>query len=315
MSKIEWTDETWDPIVGCSKVSDGCKNCHALRQAHRLSHIGSTREKCQGLTTPDGKQWTGKVRLDEASLKKPLHWRKPRRIFVNSMGDLFHESLHYGEISRVVEAMSYAPQHTYMVLTKRPHIAMDYFEKINSLKAYSFGVKQKKAVRLQETLKKIWLGVSVEDQRTANLRIPYLMSTLSAVKVISCEPLTAPLDLTDVRMQYEPISYTTIDALSGNGAIIYDTNHPDYNPTTATDGKLKFEHVCEFGGSTIDWVIAGGENGPGARPMHPDWIRQIRDQCQEANVPFFFKGWGSASGIKGRELDGRTWEEFPEVKQ
>ena len=232
-SPIEWTESTWNPVTGCTKISPGCKHCYAERMAKRLQAMGQA-------NYADGFRLT----LHEHVLEIPLRWKKPQVIFVNSMSDLFHQGVPANFIERVFSVMAAAHWHTFQVLTKRAGrlVQMD---------------------RLLPWHDNIWMGVSVEtlDYRP---RIDDLRSTSALVKFLSLEPLLGPL------------------------------------PGLELDG--------------IDWVIVGGESGPRARPIDPAWVRDIRDQCISAGVPFFFKQWGGVQKKRnGRELDGRTWDEMPPV--
>jgi protein gp37 len=232
-SPIEWTDATWNPVTGCDKISPGCKHCYAERLAHRLQAMGNRNYK-NGF----------EVTLQPHMLALPLRWKAPKRIFVNSMSDLFHDQVPLEYIQRVFGVMNQANQHQYQVLTKR-------------------------AERLEELSTRlpwaphIWMGVSVEHENYL-YRIDHLRLTHAQVKFLSIEPLLGPL------------------------------------------GKLNLRG--------IDWVIVGGESGPGARPMDAAWVKDIRNQCLQAGVAFFFKQWGGVFKKKtGRELDGRTWDEMPEL--
>lgn len=278
-TKIEWTDETWNPVTGCTKVSTGCDHCYAEIMHERFNGKGSF----------------ATVTLHPARLDKPLRWRTPKRVFVNSMSDLFHDDVPDEYIARVWAVMAATPQHTYQVLTKR-HGRMRSL--LSSLEfdlavAAAWSALDTTAGSLTEDhtppypLPNVWLGVSAENQRWANTRINALLNTPAAVRFVSCEPLLGPIE--------------------------YD----------------------EF--PVVDWVIVGGESGHGARPMHPDWARSLRDQCADAGVAFHFKQWGEYRHLDksndyvwteggdrlepvrvgkkaaGRELDGRTWDEYPEV--
>lgn len=257
---IEWTDATWNPITGCSVVSAGCKHCYAMKLAGtRLQHHPSR----AGLTTDTkaGPVWNGQVRLNEEWLDQPLRWRRPRRIFVCAHGDLFHESVPHEWIDRVFAVMAQAPHHTFQVLTKRPermraYLAQAEMEVRDSLKY------EPAAETLSWPLPNVWLGVSVEDQAAADERIPLLLQTPAAVRWVSAEPLLGPVDLSE-----------TLDEEG------YESGGPQGWVQTRPHG--------------IDWVVAGGESGTGARPMHPDWARSLRDQCAAAGVPFLFKQWGA----------------------
>lgn len=262
MTRIEWTDQTWNPIRGCTRVSEGCRHCYAERQAARFAGPG---QPFDGYVTGSGAgaRWTGRVELVEAKLYEPLGWRRPRRVFVNSMSDLFHESLPDECIDRVFAVMALAPQHTFQVLTKRHERMREYMsgdrygvvnaavEIVSDARGDVAGLVQRENMDATGLwpLPNVWLGMSVEDQPTADERMPVLSATPAAVRYVSAEPLLGPVDL---------------------------------RPWLVATPRL-------------DWVIVGGESGPGARPMHPDWVRSLRDQCAEAGVPFFFKQWGEFS--------------------
>ena len=230
-SHIEWTDATWNPVTGCSKISPGCKNCYAERMAKRLKAMGQP-NYANGF----------RVTLHPHMLHLPLTWRKPRRVFVNSMSDLFHDDVPLNFIRRVFAVMAEANWHQYQLLTKRSARALELDRQL-------------------DWHPNIWLGVSIENADYVH-RIEDLRRTGAHVRFLSLEPLLGPLP------------------------------------------KLDLEG--------IDWVIVGGESGPKARPMKPEWVRQIRDQCLETGVPFFFKQWGGPFKSRtGRVLDGRTWDALP----
>ncbi|MGL5446581.1 MAG: phage Gp37/Gp68 family protein [Rhabdaerophilum sp.] len=275
-TKIEWSDATWNPVNGCSLASPGCTNCYAMKQAHRVPQR-------RGLTQPSkgGMVWTGEVRFDEAKIDQPLRWKRPRMIFVCAHGDLFHEKVPDEWIDRVFAVMALCPQHTFQVLTKRSARMREYVtDKAERHRARPYdldwhlgdhgdSLAVDGASRIDMTewpLPNVWLGVSVEDQQHADERIPDLLVTPAAIRWISAEPLLGPVDL----------DCPTIDWM------IYPTGH-GIGASVAEGGEGKL---------LIDWVVAGGESGPGARPMHPDWARSLRDQCAAADVPFFFKQWG-----------------------
>ncbi len=309
-TQIEWTDATWNPMVGCTKVSPGCDHCYAIRTAHRMQANPNPKVSAAYAETEADGEWTGRINLLADRLDQPLRWRKPRRIFVNAQSDLFHDQVPDEFIARVWAVMALAPQHTFQVLTKR-HGRMR-----SLLAAPDFQASVSRKVRGHVTLRpleghgdeaQLWplynvhLGVSVEDQQRADLRIPALLDTPAAVRWLSCEPLLGPVDL--------------IDAAGGEWALVRKGDLR-YRPIPAED-------------SGIGWVVVGGESGPGARPMHPDWARSLRDQCVAAGVPFHFKQWGEyrppidgdetgepyarvGKSRAGRELDGRTWDEQPQ---
>ena len=236
-SAIEWTDATWNPITGCTKISRGCDHCYAERFSERFRGVpGHPYE--QGFD----------LRLWPDRLGHPLAWKRPRRIFVNSMSDLFHKDIPREFVDRVFDTMEKADWHTYQVLTKRSSALRDY---VNARYAGRTGPAH------------LWLGVSVED-RAALTRVDHLREANAAVRFLSVEPLLESL------------------------------------------GEVNLEG--------IHWVIAGGESGSGYRAVNPDWIREVRDRCVKAGVPFFFKQWGGRSPKKqGRVLDGREWSEYPRL--
>lgn len=243
-TKIVWTDATWNPVTGCTKVSQGCKHCYAERDWARLVHMPAF----------SGRAFTD-VACHPERLDQPLHWKKPRRIFVNSMSDLFHEDVPDEFIDQVFAVMAQSPQHTFQVLTKRPERMREYMNHPVRLNMWADAEIPLVSSEWGDfPLPNVWLGVSVEDQATAYERIPLLLQTPAAVRWISAEPLLGPVDL-----RY--FNYNYLDKLP-KGVI------------------------------SLDWVVVGGESGPKARPMHPDWARSLRDQCQAAGVSFLFKQWG-----------------------
>lgn len=269
---IVWTDETWNPVTGCTKVSQGCKHCYAERDWQRLQHLPRFK----------GRAFTDVVCHPER-LDQPIRWAKPRRIFVNSMSDLFHEEVPTGFIDEVFAVMALATQHTFQVLTKRPERMRDYM--LDPAMNNRFGMARARIFYAHSVcdcdvwmsgqqfrpLPNVWLGVSVEDQATANDRIPLLLQTPAAVRWISAEPLLGPIDL--MRVQWP--GKHKVDVLRAGAwdlCIRGFTNHSDMD--------------C------LDWVVVGGESGPKARPMHPQWVRSMRDQCAAAGAPFLFKQWG-----------------------
>lgn len=318
-SKIEWTDATWNPITGCTPISEGCRNCYAERMVKRFPALHGV---AHDPLRPDDKS------LDHAysfstpmfhrdRLNQPLRWKKQRRIFVGSMADLFHENVPEGWVEDVLATMTNSPQHTFMILTKRP-------ERMVSLMARGH-------FRLSRTdswpLPNLWLGVTAENQQAADERIPILLQTPAARRFVSVEPMLGPVDLSST-------GWTDCEECGGAG----ETSGHYF----ADDGMGTCESCRGKGASVdarLDWVICGGESGPGARPMHPDWARSLRDQCQAAGVPFFFKQWGEwetynavnvipmgttlgwsdgkvslrvGKKAAGCILDGREWKEIPE---
>jgi protein gp37 len=270
MTKIEWTDETWNPTTGCTKVSQGCKNCYAERLWPKVEAAERRREHFEWQkVTP--RAFT-EIRTHPLRLDAPLHWKKPRRVFVNSMSDLFHEDVHRDFVLRVFLVMARCPQHEFQILTKRPERMRTLItEWLPSAMTLADGPGLRAPTW---PLPNVWLGVSVEDQSTADERIPLLLQTPAAVRFLSCEPLLGPIDL---------------DKYIGEG---YCPKREDNTHCVHWwDGEGEPCCGCKQIGP-IDWVIAGGESGPKARPSHPDWFRSLRDQCAAAGVPFFFKQWG-----------------------
>jgi protein gp37 len=324
-SAIEWTDATWNPIVGCSIVSPGCTNCYAMKMAGRIERMGSA-PHYDDLTTGSkaGPVWTGKVTLaPDRTVTQPLRWKRGRKIFVNSMGDLFHESIPDEWIDRVFAVIALCPQHTFQVLTKRADRMRAYLstsgvedkivEEIREIgraaEQRSRALNSRRRVMNADDiigadahacafnvehgyanwpLPNLWLGVSTERQQEADERIPLLLQTPAAVRFISAEPLLGPIDLRRLKVFAAAKGGEQLDALSG------DTHRYSDDPMSNYIGS----------GPRLDWIIVGGESGPNARPMHPDWARSLRDQCAAAGVPFFFKQWGewSASGPHNRDL-------------
>lgn len=271
-TKIEWADATINAINGCSLASPGCTNCYAMKQAHRFPIRQGLTEKSKG-----GMVWTGEVRLAEEQLIKPLAWKRPRRIFWNAHGDTFHPSVPDSWIDQVFATAAATPQHIHMIVTKRSDRMRDYLrrlpERVKTLAAdpgLDFA---------NLPLPNVWLGVSVEDQTRADERIPDLLATPAAVRFISAEPLLGPVDLTRI----------SLGEFVGTGWYEGQIIHGLAN-------SLRWPRP-PF--ASIDWVIVGGESGPGARPMHLDWARSLRDQCAAAGVPFHFKQWGQWKPFSG----------------
>ena len=232
-SAIEWTEATWNPVTGCTKISPGCKHCYAERMSFRLKEMG-LRNYANGFD----------LTLHKHMLRKPLDWKKPQLVFVNSMSDLFHDAVPIVYIRKVFDVMCQANWHHFQVLTKRAERLEELSPEI-------------------EWPENVWMGVSVENQDYIS-RIDHLRRTNARVKFLSLEPLLGPLPKLDLR--------------------------------------------------GIHWVIVGGESGPGARPMKEEWVLEIRDNCKDSGVPFFFKQWGGVNKKRaGRELQGQTWDELPAV--
>lgn len=244
ISEIEWTDITWNPVAGCTVASSGCSNCYAMRMAARLQAMGHP--KYRGTTRKSGGRyvWTGRVNTDKSSLFAPLEWRKPKRIFVNSMSDLFHPDVADSFIQRVWEIMAECPQHHFQVLTKRPDRMASLF-KMGKL----------------DVLSNVWIGTSIENNEVAG-RVSHLTEIKGATLFVSFEPLIGKIQ--DINL----------------------------------DG--------------VHWAIVGGESGPNARPMQEDWVERLFEICRRDDVAFFFKQWGGRNKkAAGRQLHGRTYDEYP----
>jgi len=234
-SKIEWTESTWNPFTGCSKISAGCLNCYAEKMAHRLKAMGNKKYRNDFEFT-----------VHRSLFDFPLQQKKPLTIFVNSMSDTFHENAEEKDIVKIFQIMKMAPWHTFQVLTKRSERARDIADRI-------------------EWAKNIWLGVTVESVENL-FRLNHLRDIPAAVKFLSLEPLLGPLPNLDLNL--------------------------------------------------IDWVIVGGESGPKSRPMEKEWVVEIKERCQKAKVPLFFKQWGGTNKKKsGRLLENQTWDEYPRLME
>ena len=282
-SKIEWTERTWNPITGCSKMSMGCKYCYAERQAVWLSGMGKSGY--------DPKDPFG-VKFHADRLDIPTTWRKPSMVFVCSMGDLFHGEVEMGWLDQVFRIMAQTPQHTYQVLTKRPGAMREYLRMTGRVD------RMVKQLGLKFPLPNVWLGTTVEHQRFID-RVNILLDTPAAVRFVSVEPMLGPVDLGLTGAEGLPV-YKEADEVK-------EISMPCGNTTIRKGvGWIK----CDKGKQQwLNWVICGGESGHNARPMHPDWPRGLRDQCAKAGVPFFFKQWGEwAPCIYGSGWDHREGE-------
>lgn len=273
---IEWTEATWNPVTGCDRISAGCDHCYALAMAKRLKAMGSAKYQRDGDPRTSGPGFGVSVHPD--ALDIPRRWRAPRMVFVNSMSDLFHARVPDAFVHAVVEVMRQTPQHTYQVLTKRPSRARRLTER---------------GLVLPDN---VWIGTSVEHGAVTH-RITDLLAIDAAVRFLSCEPLLGPIDL-------DPW--------------LFPDRCPDGCSCRWPDDGDRNECAC--GGAcadwaprpAIDWVIVGGESGPAARPIDPEWVRDLRDQCVAAGTAFFFKQWGGRTPkAAGRELDGVIWSQFP----
>lgn len=377
---IEWTDATWNPVTGCDKVSAGCDNCYALTQAARLKAMGSADYQTDGKPPTSGPGFG--VAMHAHRLDQPLRWTKPKKVFVNSMSDLWHPRVTEEHIAKVFAVMTLSPQHTFQVLTKRPKrmramlSRVGFRQQVRDLVLGAGGEAgwlipgqcvicrhattrhgqngcrstgcdcgsaswHVPASRTLWPLPNVWLGVSVEDQRRADERIPELANTPAAVRFLSCEPLLGAVTLPSLCACGCGCGETVAQA-KGEGS------DPGWLPRDLAEAAVG----ANLG---VDWVIVGGESGHGARPMHPAWVTGLRDQCVAAGVPFLFKQWGEWSPVPeatehrretdsvvrrdgvvypitqagpwcgtddatvrrvgkhaaGRTLDGRTWDQYP----
>lgn len=254
-SGIEWTGRTWNPVTGCDRVSEGCDHCYALTLARRLQAMGNPRYQADGDPRTSGLGFG--VTLHEDKVADPLSWRRPEPIFVNSMSDLFHPRVPDDFIARVFDTMEQASRHVFQILTKRHARLASWTRRYRP-----------------HPLPNVWLGVSVENQKWADIRIPRLLEASAAVRFISAEPLLGPVDLRLV--------------------------------------PIRLEGPRQLAITQLDWVIVGGESGPRFRALELDWARLLRDQCIAAGVPLFFKQVGGRTPkAGGRLLDGREWSELP----
>jgi protein gp37 len=304
-SGIQWTDATWNPTAGCTRVSAGCDHCYAF-QLHDQRHAAYLAGRFPDAPAQYHRPFS-EVQLIPERLSLPLRWMKPRRIFVDSMSDLFHPGVPDSFIDSVFAVMANAPQHTFQVLTKRPQRMHRYFSfpDTRSLEIEAAWVELKTGLPRNSVgniqppdlpLPNVWLGTSVENQEAA-YRIDWLVKTAAAVRFLSCEPLLGPLDIEPWLMMVGPSTAGPWHDKFGN-----------YRGGDGIGGQM----ITGRPTNDIHWVIVGGESGPDFRAVDPRWIEDLRDQCVEAQVPFFFKQWGGRTAkAGGRELDGRTWDEMP----
>jgi protein gp37 len=308
-TKIQWTSATWNPTTGCDRVSPGCDNCYALTLAKRLKGMGQAKYQTDGDPRTSGPGFG--VAMHEDALDAPLHWRRPRRVFVNSMSDLFHPRISDAFIADVWAVMARTPQHTYQVLTKRaPRMASlipdedrDGGHRIQAAATTEVG-----AQALYDAgwpLPNVHLGVSVEDQQRADERVWRLRGTLAAVRFLSCEPLLGSVNLDSLldggtRLDGDPQRSSALtEPCPTCGGWGVDCGIDDYHFTRRRDG--------------LDWVIIGGESGPGARPMDLDWARSLVEQCRRAGVAVFVKQLGSRWGKSHHDID--TWPADLQVRE
>jgi protein gp37 len=273
VNNIGWCDRTWSPVSGCSPISEGCEHCYAQRMAQRLAgRFGYPRDNPFAVT------------LHPDKLDDPLHWKKPQRIFVASMGDLFHENVDFDLILKIFAIMNRCPQHTFITLTKRPKRMLEFASSYGLMPDPWLGGLTGSSERWPEN---VWAMVTAENQKRADERIPILIQTPAAMRGVSVEPMLGPIDIADYSPEY------------------------DHRPTWGLYRALYpgLENRAILVRSGIDWIVLGAETGPGARPMDLDWARRVRDDCVEAGVPFWFK----KDSRGNHELDGEVWEQWPKV--
>jgi len=323
-TKIEWSQMVWNPITGCTKVSTGCKHCYAERLFPRTY----SKDRVIVPTPADGiipedyiqpeeatGHWTRPrkftdVKLHPERLEQPLHWKKPQMIFVNSMSDLFHEDVPFEFIDQIFAAMAISKQHTFQILTKRPKRMLEWFNfkdiswKLEEMQGdnriryqvyHTFG-KDNPTSEWEWPLKNVWLGISCENQETADERIPILLQVPAAVRFLSCEPLLDRINFNDVPAVHDPECDCNPEfmcasipgrwcAICGHAASQHNKDGSNCCAASCDDHEW-LEGVRDIG---VDQIIVGGESGPRYRPMNLDWARDIRDQCLASGVPFFFK--------------------------
>jgi protein gp37 len=277
-TKIEWVRNvdgtqgvTWNPVTGCTPVSEGCKNCYARRMARRLAGRYGYPEAPRHFD----------VTLHPERLEEPLHWRTPRTVFVCSMSDLFHSHVRFSYAAKLLEVIAQTPHHTYQILTKRPR----------RMKAFVEATEDLQYDRFDDLFPNVWLGVTAENQRAADERIPILLQIPAAVRFVSVEPMLESIDI----------------GFGPDPNCIWCDGRGEW-PADKSDDPEYIECECVTRNKFLNWVICGAETGPGKRPMELDWARSLRDQCQAAGVPFFFKKDSNGN----RELDGQLWEEMPQ---
>ncbi|NCC28984.1 MAG: phage Gp37/Gp68 family protein [Gammaproteobacteria bacterium] len=288
MSRIEWTEATWTIISGCSKIGRGCKFCYSEREWARLS--------ANPATLYYGRAF-GDVRFHPVKLREPWRWRRPRRVFVSSMGDLFHPSVRDEDITAVFAVMAACRHHTFQVLTKRASRMQAWLSELTAmsspvevlaatLETVGLGDLVPALKDAEWPLPNLLAGVSVDDQDSADARIPLLLNTPATRRFVSVEPLLAPLSLSRVQAS----NHVVLDALCGCGV----------------DQRALTQAIPNIHCNRLDWVIVGGESGPHARPLHPDWVRRLREECAASEVPFLFKQWGEWGPVESvAPHDGR----------
>lgn len=285
---IEWTQATWNPVSGCTRASAGCDHCYSVTMTNRLAGMGQAKYAGLTVVNPKGdRHFNGVVRTHDDALEVPLRWKKPRRIFVNSMSDLFHKDVPFEFIDKVFAVMALCPQHTFQVLTKRPERMAEYlnYDDRDVMIQDAIDNWLGRDIPLDSwPISNIWLGTSTEDQAAADLRIPHMLRCPAAVRFISAEPLLGPIELG----QLPSTKWPPIDALHG---------------TIGSDCQIDRHE-------RLHWVIVGGESGKGARPCNVAWVRSIVEQCKAAGVACFVKQLGARpylGNAAGEAMVDPTW--------
>jgi protein gp37 len=314
-TKIPYIDETLNPITGCTKVSPGCDHCYAEKMAVRICRMNSSKY----INNIDSGAWNGHISLHPSDFLKPFSWKKPRKVFICSMGDLFHDKVPFEWIDMVMSMIAVLPQHTFLVLTKRPKRMHEYFSPVkeNLIERWAdqtyelgeMGIADKdddtdapasfiyNRLDSEWPMKNLWIGVTAENQDMANYRIPYLLNTPAAIRFVSVEPMLTRVDLTNIET-LTGLGTMGINALAG----------VQWYKDIDTD---KYNTAC----NKLDWVICGCESGPGHRPMLCSWVDDLKNQCTYKNVPFFYKQ--AYIGNKKYEmplLNSRVYKEMPQQK-
>lgn len=340
-TKIEWSDKTWNIVRGCQWVNGQCQNCYAMGIAYRFSGNGQPYEGLAHMTNR-GIRWTGKIKLVHELLKEPMKWKKPQRVFVNSMSDLFHDDVPFKFLYKAFETMLLTPRHTYQILSKRPQRMRKVMEDIN----FHLG---RNYPDIELPLRNVWLGVSAGTQKSADEFIPLLLETSAAIRFVSCEPLLEAVNLSAYLektfcchahgcgymgddchyLHYE--KYWHSHDYDREEELCYDCTDTFPNDDEDTEqccpechAVEEFGHVencCDIHNDhqeypALDWVIVGAESGHGARPMNEEWASSLQWQCQSSGTSFFYKQKLDEKGKKVSlpVLNGRPWAEFPRVE-
>jgi protein gp37 len=289
-TKISYVNETWNPITGCHHVSPGCDHCYAEQMAARIVRMSPNNTKyC--FVISDGK-WNSTVYSKESCFDIPYKWKKPRRIFVCSMGDLFANNVPSEWIDHVMSVIADLPQHTFLVLTKRPARMLDYFSDTTLIKRWS--ANRKFNFEMSWPLKNLWLGVTAENQEMANFRVPLLLHTPAAKRYVSYEPALGPVD------------FTKLPILTGTGTIIVNSMS-GFEYYTDIDTS-RYDTYCKM----LDWIICGAESGSQRRVMDIQWARSVKNQCESVGTPFYFKQkFIGRKKIELPILDGKIYDQIP----